>query len=170
MRLKYLFAVGLVCMGLTAAGHPLHLTFTNLEYNARKNNWTLTIKVFSDDFATNLKMATGAEPITGRNSGNGQTEQLLKKWLETRLLIWFDSRPVLSETWKFTGITVREDASWLNFTFSAGMPSSEIKIRNSLLMDLYGDQKNLFILTMEHFQSAHQFKIKDQETVIKLNK
>lgn len=170
MNHKYILAWFLVCFSLTAQGHPLHLTFTNLEFNAQKGRWELTVKVFSDDFATNLKMATGTETVIGKRTNDEQTEALLKIWLESRLKIWFDQKPVEFGTWKFTGLTVKDDASWLKYTFTAPWPGSEIKIKNTLLLDLYTDQKNLFILSMGQFQTAHEFKNKDQETVIKLNK
>jgi len=170
MRLKSLFTGILVCVALLAHSHPLHLTFTNLEFKTQNSHWVLTLKVFSDDFATNLKMATGSEYIIDKKSKNSETEQILKQWLENRLRIWFDSKLIEFDTWKFDGIKVKEDASWLTYTFTAPLPVSEIKIRNTLLFDLYSDQKNLFIVSMGQFQSAHEFKNKDQETIIKLNK
>lgn len=170
MRLKYVFTGVLVCFGLLAYSHPLHLTFTNLEFKTQNGRWALTIKVFSDDFATNIKMATGYETIIDKKSKSSETEQTLQKWLENRLQIWFDSKLIEFDTWKFDGIRVKEDASWLTYTFTAPLPVSEIKIKNTLLFDLYSDQKNLFIFSMGQFQSAHEFKNKDQETIIKLNK
>ena len=166
MRLKYVLAGVLVFIGLVAYGHPLHLTFTNLEFNNQNSHWELTIKVFSDDFATNLKMATGSEAIIDKKAKSGETDQILKKWLENRFGIWFDSKPIEFDTWKFGGIKVKEDASWLTYSFTAPFPVNEIKIRNVLLFDLHADQKNLFILTMGRFQFAHEFKNKDQETII----
>jgi hypothetical protein len=170
MRLKYVLSWVLVCIGLLAYSHPLHLTFTNLEFKTQNNRWVLTIKVFSDDFATNLKMATGTETIIDKTSKSRETEEILKMWLEKRLQISFDSKPVDFNTWKFDGVKVKEDATWLTYTFTAPLPGSEIKIRNTILFDLYSDQKNLFVVVMGQFQSAHEFKNKDQETVIKLNK
>ncbi|MCX6224133.1 MAG: hypothetical protein NTV01_05200 [Bacteroidia bacterium] len=170
MRLKFMLTGVMVWIGLLAPGHPLHLTFTNLEFNTKNNRWTLTLKVFSDDFATNLRMATGLETIIEKKTKSSEAEQLLKKWLETRLQFWFDSKPIEFDTWHFDGIKVKEDASWITYTFTAPSPGSEIRIRNALLFDLYSDQKNLFILAMGQFQSAHEFKNKDQEIVIKLNK
>ncbi|MFA6126928.1 MAG: DUF6702 family protein [Bacteroidales bacterium] len=170
MRLKYVLTLVFVSMGLLAYGHPLHLTFSNLEFNTKNSRWLLTIKVFSDDFATDVRLATDSETAIDKKSKSPETESLLKKWLANRLLISFDSKPVEINTWKFDGIRVKEDATWLTFSFTAPMPGSEIKIKNSLLLDLYSDQKNLFVLVMGQFQSAHEFKLKDQETIIKLNK
>lgn len=157
-------------VALEAPCHPLHLTFTNLEFNTQNSRWILTIKVFSDDFATNLKMAGEAESVASGRVKGSEADKALKKWLESRFLIWFDSKPVPPDTWKFDGIRVKEDASWLMYTFTAPLPISEIKIRNTLLLDLYPDQKNLFVLVMGQTQSSHEFKNKDRETIIRLNK
>ncbi len=170
MRLNYMLTGVLLCAGLMLQAHPLHLTFTNLDLKSQNSRWVLTIKVFSDDFAANLKASTGRDLSASSNLDGPETQQILKDWLQSRLQIWFDSQPVGFETWKFEGIKVKEDASWLTYSFKTPLPVLDIRIRNTLLFDLYSDQKNLFIVNIGKFQSAHEFKNKDQETVIKLNK
>jgi hypothetical protein len=160
----------LIGVGLLAQGHPLHLTFSTLDYKTKYNRWELTIKVFSDDFATNLAMAAGSGYVAIEKAKGSEVERILRIWLETRFQIWFDSNQIDFNSWKFEGIVVKDDASWLTYTFKAPLPISEIKIKNSILLDLYQDQKNLFIFTMGQFQSAFEFKNKNQETSIKLNK
>lgn len=168
MKVKYIIAFFLLFAGFQANGHPLHLTFTNLEFKTANSRWILTIKVFSDDFAANLKSVTGSSDISARmKSGE---DKMLKTWLENRFSISFDSKTVEMDGWKFEGIRVMEDASWVTYSFTAPLPVSEIRVKDALLFDLYKDQKNLFILTMGQFQSAHEFKNKDEETVIRLNK
>ncbi len=170
MRLRYLLSGVLIFIAINAYSHPLHLSFTNLEFNTANNRWLLTIKVFTDDFSSNLKTSTEREPIMGIKTKSDQTENLLKLWLSTRFQIWFDTRPVEISIWKLDAIKVRDDATWFTFTFSSPLPVSEIKIHNSILLDLYPDQKNLFVLVLGQTQSAYEFKNKDQETIIKLNK
>jgi hypothetical protein len=160
----------LLGVGLVAQAHPLHLTFSTLDYKTKYNRWELTIKVFSDDFAANLAMTAGSDYVAIEKAKGSEAEKILKAWLENRFRIWFDSRLVDIDTWKFEGIVVKDDASWLTYTFKAALPISDIKIRNTLLLDLYSDQKNLFIFTMGQLQSAFEFKNKNQETSIKLNK
>lgn len=170
MRLKCAFVLILVFACSAVEGHPLHLTFTNLEFNTKNSHWILTVKAFSDDFASDLKLVAGTGAVIDNKMKTSEIEQILKKWLEPGLRIWFDSRQIDFGAWKFDGIRVKDDATWLTYIITAPLPLSEIKIRNTLLFDLYADQKNLFILTMGQFQSAHEFKNKDQETVIMLNK
>jgi len=77
MRLKYLLTGVLLCVGWMAFSHPLHLTFTNLEFNTQKSRWVITLKVFSDDFASNLKMATGKDLGPEKSRKNSETEKIL---------------------------------------------------------------------------------------------
>jgi hypothetical protein len=169
-RLKSVITGILLLAGTLASGHPLHLTFTNMEFNTSNHRWTIVIKVFSDDFATNLNMETGADMAIDQKTRRGDADPVLKKWFGDRFRIWFDSKPVGAENWKLESIEVKEAATWLTYSFTAPLPTREIKVRNTLLFDLYGDQKNLFVLTMGQFQSAFEFKNKKEETVIKLSK
>jgi hypothetical protein len=150
--------------------HPLHLTYTGLEYKAVANRWVMTIKVFSDDFASDVKLATGVGEFSGQNATADETDRILKAWLSERMMIWFDDQSVPAAAWRFDGIRVKEDATIITYSYSGIKPGLSIRIKNTLLMNLYSDQKNLFILTMGKRQIAHEFKIKDQETVIRLNK
>ncbi len=169
-KLKYLIAGVLMCAVIHTYGHPLHLTFTNLEFKTQNSHWLLTIKVFTDEFTTNIKMPDGEGTFDRAKLKSGETEKILNNWLESKFVIWFDTKPIEISKWKFEGIKVKDDATWITYSISAPMPVAEIKIRNSLLLDLYPDQKNLFILVMGQTQSAYEFKNKDQETIIKLNK
>jgi len=126
--------------------------------------------VFSDDFATNLQMNIGAGIVIDQHSKGPDTDAMLKKWLDKRLMIWLDEKNIDLNTWKLEDIEVKKDATWITYHFSAPKPSTDVKIMNTLLFDLYPDQKNLFILAMGPFQTACEFKINYQETVIKLNK
>jgi len=170
MRLKYVLTGVMLCIGLLAHGHPLHLTFSNLDFKTSSGKWVLTIKVFSDDFASALVKSGESADMMSMRQDNAEAEKILKNWLMNRMMIWFDSKPVPIDTWKFDGIKVHDDASWLTYSFTAPLPVSEIKIKNTLLLDLYSDQKNLFVFAMGRFQSAYEFKNKNQETTIKLNK
>jgi len=125
----------LICMLLMAGGfwsHPLHLSFTNLEYKTGASRWELTVKIFSD--------------------------------------VWFDEREIPAGTWTLKGWKNKEAAVWMTFTFQEAMPVNQVRITNRLLLDLYPDQKNLFIFTMGQIQSSHEFNGKRTEAVITLNK
>jgi len=161
MKLKSLLLVGLLGIGLSGWSHPLHLSFTNLEYKKAHARWELTVKIFSDDFESAVSLNPDRSPATLKQ---------LKVWLDKQMVIEFDSRPVSSDQWKLKEWKTKDDATWITFTFSTDLPVRQVRVVNSLLLDLYADQKNLFIFTMGPIQSSHELTEKKRIALIPLTK
>lgn len=170
MRLKCLVLIALLAGTRMAGGHPLHLTFTNIDVNTATGKWQVIIKVFSDDFANSLKLATGYDGEISPGTRQKEINPVLVKWLQPVFSIWLDNREVTVAGWNFTGFRIQEDATWINFTFNAALPVSEIRIKNTIHFDLFPDQKNLLIFTMGTNQFAAEFRGKEPETVFRLTK
>jgi hypothetical protein len=163
----------LICVLWTAAAgysHPLHLSFTNLEYKTGGARWELTVKIFSDDFADALRLAQVQVIETESKPDSPEVISRLTDWVGSQLKIWFDGREIPAEKWTLKGWKNKEAAVWMTFIFQEAMPVNEVRITNRLLLDLYPDQKNLFIFTMGQIQSSHEFNGKKREASIILNK
>jgi hypothetical protein len=142
---------------LNGMAHPLHISTTNLDFRPTTGKWELTIKIFSDDFEEALRLDMASkENITG--------------WVNKQLMLYFDNQLVDAESFKLEEIRKKEDATWLRYTFKHTPPSSEVKVINKLLLNLYSDQKNLFIFTMGRFQSGLEFNARKTELTITLLK
>ncbi|MFH0761214.1 MAG: DUF6702 family protein [Bacteroidota bacterium] len=161
MKVKCMLLVGLLGIGLTGWSHPLHLSFTNLEYKRALSRWELTVKIFSDDFESAISLNHDRMPASLKQ---------LKGWLGKQLVIEFDDRSVSSDQWNLKEWKTRDDATWITFTFTTALPIQQVKVENSLLLDLYADQKNLFIFTMGPFQSSHELTGKKRIALILLTK
>ena len=162
-----LFFIALASAGVS---HPLHLSFTNLEYKTGADRWELTIKIFSDDFSNALLLShiEGINP--DKEPGTNEGLETLVAWLGNQLSVRFDEREISHRTWKLKGWKNKENACWMTFSFQAALPVKEITVTNNLLLNLYPDQKNLFIFTMGQFQSSFEFKNKRTEALISLQK
>jgi len=169
MERKVRLMILLLLVACTASAHPLHLSFTNLEFRAGDSRWKITIKVFSDDFANSLNVATGFEGQFSKKSKSLEYKDIFKKWLTPLLTVSFDQKEIPVSDWTFEGLKIQEDATWLSFSFQAPVPVDEVRVKNTIHFDIFADQKNLFIFTMGRFQSAFQFRHKEAETVIRLN-
>lgn len=157
MKYKGLIAgLFLLIPGILGA-HPLHLTVTNLEYKAGASKWEMTVKIFSDDFSAVLALNQMPGLDLRKLPGQTQLEPLLG-WLSENLVITFDHNRIPGSSMELKSWKTREDATWMTFEFSAPMPVDRISVRNTLLFDLYPDQKNLFIFTMGQIQLANEFK------------
>lgn len=161
MKVKSLLLVCLLFISLSGWSHPLHLSFTNLEYKKAFSRWELTIKIFSDDFESASSLNPDRSPATLKH---------LRTWLDKQLVIEFDNRIISSEFWKLKEWKTKEDATWITYTFTNDLPVKQVKVMNSLLLDLYADQKNLFIFTMGPIQSSHELTEKKRTALISLTK
>jgi hypothetical protein len=155
---------------LEAGAHPLHLTFTNIDLNTSTGRWQVIIKVFSDDFASSMKLATGYEGELSPRTREKEIRPQLIKWLQSGMSVWFDNREVSIADWDFNGFRIKEDATWISFTFNTAIPVSEVRVKNTIHFDLFPDQKNLLIFTMGTNQYAGEFKARDPEKVFRLSK
>lgn len=170
MKVKGLILIWMVLMAGSAWSHPLHLSFTNLEFKTGASRWELTIKIFSDDFADALSLGNLQKINTDSRPDSPEMVSMLTEWLGGQFKVWFDEREVSAGKWTLKGWKNKEAAVWMTYTFQEAMPVNQVRITNSLLLDLYPDQKNLFIFTMGQLQSAHEFNGKRKEVSIFLNK
>lgn len=161
MKVKSLLLVALAGFTLSGWSHPLHLSFSNLEYKKALARWELTIKIFSDDFESAVGLHPDRSPATLAQ---------LKGWLDKQIMIEFDSRSIPSDQWNLKEWKTRDDATWITFTFTTDLPERNVKVSNSILLDLYADQKNLFIFTMGAVQSSHELNQKNRIALIPLTK
>ena len=170
MKVKGLILICMISTAGAAWSHPLHLSFTNLEYKTRAARWELTVKIFSDDFADALRLGHVQEIDTNSEPVSPEVISRLTDWVGSQLKVWFDGREIPPERWTLKGWKNKEAAVWMTFIFQEAMPVTQVRITNRLLLELYPDQKNLFIFTMGQIQSSHEFNGKKREASISLNK
>ena len=119
---------------LDSNSHPIHVTVTNIEYNSNTNAFDYSIKLFYDDFETIL---------------NTQYNRQLNLGTESQL----------TETEFVKSVIKKDNVLWIYYTYkNSGIPK-EVKITNTLMKDLYYDQKNLMIFTCNETQKGIKFNI-----------
>lgn len=166
MRQKWSFLVFLLMIPTLLVAHPLHLSFTNLEFNEAQLEWELTVKVFTDDFQNSLEQTIQYSNPLPKTSRSADFGKVMLQWLGEALSIQFDDRKIPATVWEFESLKTQKDAVLLTVTFKADPPATSLLVRNTILFELFTDQKNLFIFTMGPFQSANQFNKKEPETLI----
>ena len=157
-------------MPALSGAHPLHLSFTNLEYREGQSSWALTVKVFTDDFQNSLELATNYSGPIPKTSKSADLGRVILQWLGGDLSIQFDDKEIDPSVWRFEGLKTQKDAVIISLSFRADPPVRSVKVRNTIHFELFADQKNLFIFTLGRFQSAYHFKKSDPEKLISLTR
>jgi len=142
---------------LAFCSHPLHVSFTNLEFNSSVERWEVSVKLFKDDFADDLKNMYAFETVISDEEKPGEKEYF-QRYVEDCLNISFNNESIDVGSWNYEGRKVNFEAVWLNFSFEFDGLLKNVSIENRLMFDLFSDQKNLLIFTYLGEQRAYQFR------------
>ncbi|MEN8120235.1 MAG: DUF6702 family protein [Bacteroidota bacterium] len=137
--------------------HPVHVSFTNLEYVKDKKQFQILFKIFADDFDLVLKKKYNVF----LNLENGEKpdgyEKIVTKYILEHFKIVIDNKDFTESKLKFLHLELKEKAVWLHYIYKFKGQSNSFELRNSLMTDLYYDQTNLLIFNYNSFQKAIRF-------------
>ena len=138
--------------------HPIHVSLMNLEYTGN-NTYTLTIRVFSDDFSNNIKALYGTKiDMSNKNDINKNTN-IIEAYFNKTIKIQFNKyKPKL----KLISHRSNYQATWFNFKLSLqNKNTKKITIKNKVMNEYYHDQTNLLIFTKNNFQKNFMMNVND---------
>ena len=143
--------------------HPVHVSVTNMEYFTDKQQIEYSVKVFKDDFQ--LLFAHLNRKSIDFNSAEDidQNIELIKAYFDKNLKLEINNSILKSELLSYNLI---EDAVWFKFHAPIKSKILSIKLLNTVLLDLYFDQKNLLIFKAGNFEEGYRFDIKNKEYLI----
>ncbi len=153
--------VGIVTTPAAARAHPLHTSFVELTYTETTGTVVASVRVFADDF---LRHAGGSGAGVGPALPGGQPERLAEAYL-ARTFGLTDARghvvPLDWCGWKRSG-----DLATICLTGKLTGGLVGVRVRNAVLMDLFGDQIN--ILQTTYNSSRHSILFTPGEPVKRL--
>ncbi|MCF6242326.1 MAG: hypothetical protein L3J74_13380 [Bacteroidales bacterium] len=147
--------------------HPVHVSYTNVEYDAKTKEFKMLFKIFVDDFDKILHQKYGVNlELQAGKKKNGYQEYVSKYLLE-HFKILVNNKDITRNKLKFSHSEIREKAIWLYYNCKYNGKSANFEIKNSLMTDLYRDQTNLLIFTYLDNQIALRFT--NSETMEKIS-
>jgi len=142
---------------LSILSHPLHLSISNVEYTGTNGVWEVSIKLFQDDFGDELTKRYGID--SDFNSPDRPIDSIsYKSYVKDNFELRINNSLLSVGEWKYAGKKVNFEAVWLNFTFNFEERPKSVTIENTLMFDLFDDQKNLLIFTFDDQQKSFQFR------------
>ena len=150
--------------------HPVHVSYTNVEYIKDKKQFQILIKIFADDFDRVLKKKYGVY----LNLANGEKpkayEKIIDKYIFEHFKIVIDKENYTKSSLKFIHFELRDKAVWLHYICKYKGKSYNFELWNSLMTDLYEDQTNLLIFSFNGFQKAIMFTNDKTSEVLSIKK
>ena len=163
MRLLIIILLSLLNPGQNKTLHPIHFSVVNMEYNKQKEEFDISIKLFADDFEKIINKNYSTTLNLGKDSQIKDYNKFIDKYIKNHLIIIFDKKNAGKRMSQDKIILKPEENSiWIYYKLKYKKPY-KVTVRNTVMTDLYNDQKNLFIFTVGKFQEAKKFEKNDTD-------
>ncbi len=145
--------------------HPIHLSVTTVEWSETEG-FKISIRLFTDDFEKIINRNYNTQLFLGLENENSSAGVFIDKYIKSHLDLEFDQA---SFNLKNMILTSREhtekNVTWLKYSLQKPFRPQLTSVKNSLMTDLYPDQKNLFMYKNHNinkniiFTSSHKEEI-----------
>lgn len=135
--------------------HSLHLSNTKIIYNKNDKALQITIRCFVDD----MEMAVNKRNDIILELGNDRELNEANKYIESYLLdnfkLWINNSP---KEIRFLGKEVENDIVYFYLEVNSVSSISNIKVKNTILLNEFDDQQNITRLIMNNKKKVFVLK------------
>lgn len=133
--------------GFSAFLHPLHVSVTEIKFDAKDKELEIITRIFLDDLEEAIRQERKQPTLDITQPGAGlSTDQLLVEYLTKRLEIKVDGKAVKIT---FLGHEIEGDAV-IVYAYAPGVKKIKaIEVTHTTITELYEDQSNLVHVTRE---------------------
>jgi hypothetical protein len=137
-----------------------------MEYSESKNRVEISSKIFKDDFRLVLFHLFEKDIDIDNPKLLEQDVELIQKYYLSHLII---NQGNENCTLYRKGIKADEEYIQFHYYFELQNDSSQLEIVNTILLDLYFDQKNMLIFGSNTKEKGYLFNIRETKHKIKLD-
>jgi hypothetical protein len=162
MKARILILFGCWLLVDAAFAHPIHVSIVNLDYKVDSNRIDFSVRLFYDDFQSLINYKYNTFLNFGQRSRMTSKEQrAISDYIGSSLILTgYGDISIRSE---FKGWKVEDMSVWLYFCANTSPGLRAIQLRNTLMLELFTDQKNMVIANSNGNQQAFEF---DKRTMI----
>jgi hypothetical protein len=125
--------------------HPLYISVTEINHNAKDKILEVSCKIFTNDLETVLEKMTGAKVDISAPKDKVASDKLIAGYVERHLRLKVDGKPVQLH---FVGSENEEDGTWSYFQVNDVPTVKRIDAGNDLLYDSFAQQINIMHVTV----------------------
>jgi hypothetical protein len=127
-----------------------------MEYDTSKGEFEVLIRLFTDDFEAILNSELDTDiKVTG--SDLTKNYKYIDRFIKLNFEIWLNNRNIFEKAEIYqTNQDVESNTTEVLYRFKHKIPK-KVKIRNSIFLSKFSDQKNLFIFTCGKTQESFKF-------------
>ena len=140
MKLKILLILLVVSFSSFTTNHKFYVSVTDMKYNAKAKDLEVISRVFINDFEDLLQKRYDKNIHLDDSKETAEAEKYIKKYLGEKMQVWLDGTPA---TINYLGKEYDNDMVVLYLEVPDVKPFNKIKVRNTVLTDIFSEQKNL---------------------------
>lgn len=163
--IKYIVVVitFLIISRSVLAFHPIHVSVTNIEIDTAKKKLEYSVRIFVEDFTYAIEHLYDKDILL--NDGISDMEkEIVADYVTGLFEIVINGLKCLPECKK---IETLDNCLWIYFDILISEKEiRSLKVINKLLLNLYVDQTNLTIITLNGKQMGYSFNHMNQEAEI----
>lgn len=134
--------------------HPFHVSVSDIRYKETDRSIQISTRIFLDDLELALQGYSGNEKLDILDEENWDfVEEQLKPYVLERLKLWDEKgRPY---ELAYVGAEIEDDVLWCYVEATKVRKFRQVKVQNTLLFEVWGDQENLVhVRAFDDVQSA----------------
>lgn len=152
---KLKFVVLLLCCTffVVKAGikHPLHVSTTEVNFNAKDKTLEISCKIFSDDFESILARLYKQKTDLSNPGMKTAMDELVKKYLLSHLQIKANGK---ATTMNYIGFEIDHEATNIYLEIEKIPAVKSIEVNNTILYDLFDDQMSIVHLVKGNIRKS----------------
>ncbi len=162
-RLAGLLIVLLLSYGFMPR-HDFHVSTTDIEYMADREQVQIVMHLFIDDLELALQRAGAPKLLIGTPNELPQTGQHLSNYLEKNFRLYWNGDYLPTG---MLGYEMSDDmqALWVYLQANTAMDMKSIEVQNSVLTEIYEDQKNIVKVTSAQAKKRATFLLSKDRTL-----
>ncbi len=125
--------------------HPLYVTVTEINHNAKDKTLEISCKIFTNDFEAAIEKTFHTKTDLSQPKDKKAADKLVSDYIQKHLQIKADGKQAALE---FVGSEKETDATWSYFQVSNIASVKKLEITNSLLYETFDGEINLMHVTV----------------------
>lgn len=126
-------------LALAGAGHPVHVSSTQVDLSSDQRALEVTMRVFTDDLEAALK--TAGRPVSINGGGRADVDSALASYVLPRVTVAANETPV--RRGRLIGHEREDDATLIFVEVPIPPALRSLRLTQSVLLELFEDQVNL---------------------------
>ena len=146
--------------------HPLHVSTTEVNFNAKEKSLEVSCRIYTDDFEAILAKQYKTKTDLSKPALHKVMDELVKKYITTHLQFTVNGK---NATANYIGFEKDDEATSVYLELTNVVTFQKINVSNSILYDLFDDQMNVMHVVKDGIRKSVRANYPTRELGIVFN-